>query len=213
MEMLQTIGTFFAETFIIVLAIIAVLITIATLAMKTKNKQSYEVEMLHSKYEDQTRFLKESLLNSDELKKERKRLKKEEKEKHKKARKENGRVFVLEFLHGDIKASAAENLREEINTVLGVATPKDEVVIKVESPGGLVHAYGFAAAQLLRIREANIPLTICVDQVAASGGYLMACVGHKIIASPFALIGSIGVVAQVPNFNRLLKKFDVDYKE
>lgn len=214
MEMLQTVGTFFAETFIIVLAIIAILITIATLAMKNKDKNSFEVEMLHEKYEDQTRFLKESLLQSSELKKERKRLKKEDKQKDKAlAKSQNGRIFVLEFLHGDIKASAAENLKEEINTVLGVATAKDEVVVKVESPGGLVHSYGFAAAQLLRIREANIPLTICVDQVAASGGYLMACVAHKIIASPFALIGSIGVVAQVPNFNRLLKKFDVDYKE
>lgn len=214
MEMLQTVGTFFAETFIIVLAIIAILITIATLAMKSKNKNSFEIDMLHEKYEDQTRFLKEHLLTSTDLKKERKRLKKEDKLKAKHdAQKQNGRIFVLEFLHGDIKASASENLKEEINTVLGVATAKDEIVVKVESPGGLVHSYGFAAAQLLRIREANIPLTICVDQVAASGGYLMACVAHKIIAAPFALIGSIGVVAQVPNFNRLLKKFDVDYKE
>lgn len=212
--MLTTIGTFFAETFIIVIAIIAILVTIATLAMKNKNKNSFEVEMLHEKYEDQTQFLKESLLTPAELKKEHKRFKKESKQKEKQPQQSAvGRIFVLEFLNGDIKASAAENLKEEINTLLGVATSKDEVVVKVESPGGLVHSYGFAAAQLLRIRDAQIPLTICVDQVAASGGYLMACVAHKIIASPFALIGSIGVVAQVPNFNRLLKKFDVDYKE
>ena len=94
-----------------------------------------------------------------------------------------------------------------------MATAEDEVVVKVESPGGLVHSYGYAAAQLIRIRDAKIPLTICVDQVAASGGYLMACVGSKVLAAPFALIGSIGVVAQVPNFYRLLKKHDVDYKE
>lgn len=214
MEMLNTIGTFFAETFIIVLAIIAVLITIATLALKGKSKNSFEIEMLNEKYEDQTQALKESLLSPSELKKERKRFKKESKQKEKDdSNKTQGRVFVLEFLNGDVKASATENLREEINTLIGVATPQDEVVVKVESPGGLVHSYGFAAAQLLRIREAQIPLTICVDHVAASGGYLMACVAHKIIASPFALIGSIGVVAQVPNFNRLLKKYDVDYKE
>lgn len=217
MEMLQTIGTFFAETFIIVLAIIAVLITLATLALKGKHKNSFEIELLHEKYEDQVQALKESFLNSAEIKKEQKRFKKEQKKKEKESTTELDaqpkRIFVIEFLHGDIKASASENLKEEINTVLGVATPKDEVVVKVESPGGLVHSYGFAAAQLLRIREAQIPLTICVDQVAASGGYLMACVAHKIIAAPFALIGSIGVVAQVPNFNRLLKKHDVDYKE
>ena len=120
---------------------------------------------------------------------------------------------MIDFLRGDIKASESENLREEISTLLGVATSKDEVVVRIESPGGLVHSYGFAAAQLIRLRDANIPLTVCVDQVAASGGYLMACTANKILAAPFALVGSIGVVAQVPNFNRLLKKHDVDYKE
>ena len=147
------------------------------------------------------------------MKLEKKRLKKEEKENTKSLLPPKPIVFVINFLNGDIKASASENLREEISTVLGVATPQDEVVVCVESPGGLVHSYGFAAAQLLRIRTANIPLTICVDQVAASGGYLMACTANKILAAPFALVGSIGVVAQVPNFNRLLKKIDVDYKE
>ncbi len=215
MEMLQHIGIFFAETFIIVLAIIAVLITIATLALKGKHKNTFEIELLHEKYEDQVQALKESFLNSAEIKKEQKRVKKEQKKKEKEGHhdEKTRRIFVIEFLHGDIKASASENLKEEVTSVLGVATPNDEVVVKVESPGGMVHSYGYAAAQLLRIRDANVPLTICVDQVAASGGYLMACVAHKIIAAPFALIGSIGVVAQVPNFNRLLKKYDVDYKE
>ena len=215
MEMLQNIGIFFAETFIIVLAIIAVLITIATLALKGKHKNTCEIELLHEKYEDQVQALKESFLTSGEIKKEQKRVKKEQKKKDKEGHQDQKtrRIFVIEFLHGDIKASAAENLKEEVTSVLGVATANDEVVVKVESPGGMVHSYGYAAAQLLRIRDANIPLTICVDQVAASGGYLMACVAHKIIAAPFALIGSIGVVAQVPNFNRLLKKYDVDYKE
>ena len=215
MEMLQNIGIFFAETFIIVLAIIAVLITIATLALKGKHKNTFEIELLHEKYEDQVQALKESFLTSGEIKKEQKRVKKEQKKKDKEGHQaeKTRRIFVIEFLHGDIKGSASENLKEEVTSVLGVATANDEVVVKVESPGGMVHSYGYAAAQLLRIRDANIPLTICVDQVAASGGYLMACVAHKIIAAPFALIGSIGVVAQVPNFNRLLKKYDVDYKE
>ncbi len=215
MEMLQHIGIFFAEALIIVLAIVAVLLTIASLALKGKNKNTFEIELLHERFEDQVQSLKESFLTNSEIKKEQKRLKKEEKKKNKDDEdvKVSKRIFVIEFLHGDIKASASENLKEEVTTVLGVATPSDEVVVKVESPGGLVHSYGYAAAQLLRVRDAGIPLTICVDQVAASGGYLMACVGHKIIAAPFALIGSIGVVAQVPNFYRLLKKHDVDYKE
>src|SRR3989338_2409395 len=166
MEMLETIGIFFAQTFIIVLAIIAILLTLASLALKNRHKDSFEIELLHERFEDQTQALKESFLTD-----------------------------------------------QEIKTILGVATKDDEVVVKVESPGGLVHSYGYAAAQLIRVRDAGIPLTVCVDQVAASGGYLMACVGNKVIAAPFALIGSIGVVAQVPNFNRLLKKHDVDYKE
>ena len=214
MEMLETIGIFFAQTFIIVLAIIAVLITIASIALKNKNKGAFEIDLLHEKYEDQTQALKEAFLTDSEIKKEHKRLKKETKLKNKEPEtKQLGRIFVVEFLNGDIKASDSENLKEEVNTILGVATAEDEVVVKVESPGGLVHSYGYAAAQLIRIRDAKIPLTICVDQVAASGGYLMACVGSKVLAAPFALIGSIGVVAQVPNFYRLLKKHDVDYKE
>ncbi len=74
------------------------------------------------------------------------------------------------------------------------------------------HSYGLASSQLERIRRRNIPLTICVDRVAASGGYMMACIANRLIAAPFALIGSIGVVAQIPNFHRLLKKNDVDYE-
>ncbi len=213
MEALQNILIFFSQTLIIVVALIAVLIAIASLIAKAKSQKSFDIELLHEKYEDQAQALKQALLNDDELKAEKKRRKKEEKEKAKQDDSDKGRVFLIDFLKGDIKASASEHLREEISTILGVATARDEVVVRVESPGGLVHGYGFAAAQLLRIRNAQIPLTICVDQVAASGGYMMACTGNKILAAPFALVGSIGVVAQVPNFNRLLKKHDVDYKE
>lgn len=121
------------------------------------------------------------------------------------------RVFVLDF-HGDIKASECDLLREEISAVLTQATEKDEVVVKVESGGGMVHSYGLAASQLARITQKKIPLTICVDKVAASGGYMMACVGNKIVAAPFAILGSIGVVASLPNFHKLLKKNDIDYE-
>ena len=218
MEILQNIITFFSQTLIIVLAIVTILITIAALIAKAKAQKTFDIELLHEKYKDQTQAVKSVILNSTELKLEKKRLKKEQKakkEEQEKAPSESikPRVFVINFLKGDIKASASENLRDEVSTILSVATPQDEVVVCVESPGGLVHSYGFAAAQLLRFRTANIPLTVCVDQVAASGGYLMACTANKILAAPFALIGSIGVVAQVPNFNRLLKKHDVDYKE
>jgi len=121
------------------------------------------------------------------------------------------RVFVTDF-DGDVKASATDSLRKVITAILALANPHDEVVIRLESPGGMVHGYGLAASQLARITEKNIPLTVCVDKVAASGGYMMACVANKIVSAPFAVIGSIGVVAQLPNFNKLLKKNDIDYE-
>src|SRR5690606_6116850 len=121
------------------------------------------------------------------------------------------RVYVIDF-EGDMEASELENLRQEITAVLTMAEPADEVILRLESPGGMVHAYGLASAQLLRFRERNIPLTICVDKVAASGGYMMAAVADRLIAAPFAILGSIGVLVQMPNIHRLLKKNDVDYE-
>jgi len=127
-------------------------------------------------------------------------------------RKNNQKIFVLDF-KGDIQASAVENLREEITLILATAKAgRDRVVVRLESPGGMVHGYGLAAAQLVRLRDAGFHLTICVDKVAASGGYMMACIANEIIAAPFAIVGSIGVVAQVPNFNRLLKQHNVDFE-
>jgi serine protease SohB len=96
--------------------------------------------------------------------------------------------------------------------VLLQTQPGDEIMVKVESPGGMVHGYGLAASQLQRIRDAKVPLTIAVDKVAASGGYMMACVADRIIAAPFAVLGSIGVLAQLPNFHKLLKKNDIDFE-
>ncbi|MCU7696298.1 protease SohB [Acinetobacter sp. AYS6] len=127
-------------------------------------------------------------------------------------RKNNQKIFVLDF-KGDIQASAVENLREEITLILATAKAgRDRVVVRLESPGGMVHGYGLAAAQLVRLRDAGFHLTICVDKVAASGGYMMACIANEIITAPFAIVGSIGVVAQVPNFNRLLKQHNVDFE-
>lgn len=124
---------------------------------------------------------------------------------------EPGRVFVLDF-NGDIRASEVDLLREEISAVLSFATAEDEIVLRLDSSGGMVHSYGLAASQLERIKAAKINLTICVDEVAASGGYMMACLADNLVAAPFAILGSIGVVAQVPNFNRVLKKYGVDYE-
>ena len=136
----------------------------------------------------------------------------EEKNKDKLTNDDKKRVYVINF-NGDIRASATENLRQEITAILSIANiEKDEVVVNLESPGGMVHGYGLAASQLARIREHQLPLTICVDKVAASGGYMMACLANNIIAAPFAVIGSIGVVAQLPNFHRLLDKWDIDYE-
>lgn len=127
-------------------------------------------------------------------------------------RKNNQKIFVLDF-KGDIQASAVENLREEITLILATAKAgRDRIVVRLESPGGMVHGYGLAAAQLVRLRDAGFHLTICVDKVAASGGYMMACIANEIITAPFAIVGSIGVVAQVPNFNRLLKEHNVDFE-
>jgi serine protease SohB len=122
------------------------------------------------------------------------------------------RVFVLDF-KGDVRASAVAGLKEEITALLTVATSGDEVVVRIDSGGGTVHGYGLAAAQLHRLKSRGIPLTVTVDKIAASGGYLMACVADRILAAPFAIIGSIGVIMQLPNFNRVLKEHNVDFEQ
>lgn len=124
---------------------------------------------------------------------------------------DNKSVFVLDF-DGDVKASAVAHLREEISVIVSSAKAGDEVVIRLESGGGQVNAYGLAAAQLVRIKDAGLILTVCVDKISASGGYMMACVADKIIASDFAVIGSVGVVSQLPNFHELLKKHNIGYE-
>ncbi len=121
------------------------------------------------------------------------------------------RIFVLRF-DGDIAARDVDSLREEITAVLAIARQSDEVLLCLESPGGMVHAYGLASSQLTRIRKQKIPLTICVDKVAASGGYMMACLADRLVAAPFAVIGSIGVLVQMPNFHRALQRKEIDYE-
>ena len=122
------------------------------------------------------------------------------------------RVFVLDF-KGDLRASGVTALREEVTTILAVATEQDEVVVRLENSGGAAHGHGFATSQLTRIRARRIPLTVAVDRVAASGGYMMACVADRILAAPFAIVGSIGVFAAIPNLHRLLEARGVDVEQ
>jgi serine protease SohB len=124
---------------------------------------------------------------------------------------EKKRIFVLDF-QGDWRASAVTALRKMVTAILQVATSQDTVLVRLESAGGLVSAYGLAASQLQRLKTQKIPVLVSVDKIAASGGYLMACVADKILAAPFAIIGSIGVVAQLPNFHRFLKKHEIDFE-
>ena len=155
------------------------------------------------------------LLDRKELKALAKSRKKEAKAaaKTRRAQEPGKRIFVLAF-KGDMRASAVKRLGAEIDAVLIAARPEtDETVIRIESPGGTVTGYGLAAAEILRLRDRKIKVTASVDQVAASGGYMMACAADRIVAAPFAIVGSIGVVAPVPNLHRLLKKNEIDFEE
>ncbi|MGP5480606.1 protease SohB [Pseudomonas helleri] len=211
MEFFAEYASFLAKTVTLVVAILVVLVTLAALRGRgRKTAGQLQVSKMNEFYKGLRDKLEQSLLSKDQLKSLRKQQAKVDK-KQKKQPQEKPRVFVLDF-EGDIKASATESLRHEITALLTLATPADEVVLRLESGGGMVHSYGLASSQLARIRQAGIPLTICIDKVAASGGYMMACIGQKIISSPFAILGSIGVVAQLPNVNRLLKKHDIDYE-
>jgi len=211
-EFLADYAGFLAKTVTLVVAIVVVLVTLAALRGKGRRRTAgqLQVSKLNDFYKGLRERLEQSLLTKAQLKALRKQAGKADK-KLKKQPEDKPRVFVLDF-DGDIKASATESLRHEITALLTLATPADEVVLRLESGGGMVHSYGLASSQLARIRQAGIPLTICIDKVAASGGYMMACIGQKIISSPFAILGSIGVVAQLPNVHRLLKKHDVDYE-
>jgi len=119
-------------------------------------------------------------------------------------------VFYMVF-DGDVLVSDLELLRKQVSLVISLGKRgHDQCVISVTSPGGAVSQYGLAASQLVRIRKAGIHLTVCVDTVAASGGYMMASVADKICAAPFAVVGSIGVVTQIPNFQRFLNEHKID---
>lgn len=203
-------GLFLVKVLTIVVAIV-VIIGVAASAGRKAHQEGLEVEDLNKKYKNLAGTLRKAVLRKDERKKEAKAEKKREKAEAKKPS-DRPRSFVINF-KGDLKASALPALREEVSAVLEVATGMDEIIVCLENHGGVVHEHGLAASQLARIRDKGIPLIVCVDKVAASGGYLMACVASRIYAAPFAILGSIGVLAQLPNFNRFLDSHGVDFEQ
>ena len=210
MEFLANYGLFLAQAVTIVVAIVVVLVTVVALGSKSKgDKGQLELIDLSQALENTAQSFKETILSKDELKIRAKAKKKADKE-TKNDVKPN--LYVIDF-NGSMDASQVEGLRREITAIVQCAQKEDEVLVRLESPGGVVHGYGLAASQLQRITKRNIPLTIAVDKVAASGGYMMACIANKIVAAPFAIIGSIGVIAQIPNFSKVLKKNDIDFEQ
>lgn len=232
MEFLYELGLFAAQTLLIVVAVVAIVLVIAGVAgqkNRSPDEGYIEVKSVNDRFDVYTGAIRDlaeteeaSKLREKHQKKSAKAKAKAEKARLKAAKKEakdsvtvvseRPRTFVLDF-EGDVMASQVDALREEISAILPNVQEGDEVVLRLESPGGVVHGYGLAASQLSRIKDAGVTLVIAVDKVAASGGYMMACVGDRILAAPFAILGSIGVVAQLPNFHRLLKKNDVDFEQ
>lgn len=215
MELLSEYGLFLLQTLTVVFAVLFVLAVSTKLSGSDDAKGSIRVTDLSKKYAQQKDYVateiktalpgqKQSLL---------------ERIKHKFKNKGNPEAVdaaadkklavILEF-KGDMKASQLSALREEVSAVLAMDRIPDCVLIKLTSPGGLVHTYGLASSQLSRFKDAGIELVACVDTVAASGGYMMAVCADRIISAPFAILGSIGVVAQIPNINRFLKNRDID---
>ncbi len=211
-EILLQYGLFLLKTVTIVVAIMLIIGMIASLTSRRREKgeEFLTVKKINQRYEKMENDLNQVILDNKAWKQYSKQQAKAHKDQDKGG--DRPRLYVLDF-NGDMKASAVNSLREEVSAVLTVARAQDEIFVKLESGGGMVHAYGLAASQLQRIRERKIPLTVSVDKIAASGGYMMASVADKIIAAPFAVIGSIGVIAQIPNFHRLLKKHDVDFEQ
>ncbi|MDR9406894.1 MAG: protease SohB [Spiribacter sp.] len=211
MELIQDYALFLARVVTLVIAFGVLLSMIAGLAGKRqgRGREKLEVEPLNERYKDMAKRIehgvekkRQGLLT---------RLRERRQQKRHAGEGRLPRLFVLDF-DGDLRASATEALREEVSAVIATARRDDEVLLRLESPGGMVPGYGLAASQLARLREKNIRLTIAVDRVAASGGYLMACVADRIVAAPFAIIGSIGVVGQLPNFHGLLKRHDIEFE-
>ncbi len=203
-------GLFLLKTITIVAAFVVVIGSAGAAGRRASHREGLEVESLNRKYQKMAGALKRAVMNKADWKKEAKA----EKRRKKAEAKSDGvrrRGFVIDF-RGDLMASAVPSLREEVSAILEVATSDDQVIVRLENHGGVVHEHGLAASQLVRIREKRIPLVVAVDKVAASGGYLMACVANRIVVAPFGILGSIGVIAQIPNFNRLMDSHGIDFE-
>lgn len=211
MSFLSHWGLFFLDTLTLVVAILLTVAGIVAITTKQKSKEkgTLSIKKLNTQFKETMNIIHQEMLDKKELKSLKKTTKKLAPKKENISKKH---LFVLDF-YGDIKASAVSTLRECVTAILLTAKPDDEVLLRLESPGGTVPGYGLAASQLQRLRDAEIKLTVAVDKVAASGGYLMACIADRLISAPFAIIGSIGVVYQLPNFNRLLQKKSIDFEQ
>lgn len=203
-ELLSNYGLFLLKTITIVVSILLIISAIIN-SKKSNTDVNLTVKNINTELDELEKSIKKNIFNKSEFKKFLKLKKKSQKDIEKK-------LFVLDF-KGNIRASEIVSLRREISGILLSYKKGDEVLLRLENSGGTVHEHGLAASQLKRIKDNKIPLTICVDKVAASGGYMMACVANKILASPFAIIGSIGVLAQVPNFNKLLKDKGINFEQ
>ncbi|MEM9172195.1 MAG: protease SohB [Pseudomonadota bacterium] len=193
-----------------VVAVGAIIVLAAGASRRQPSKETIKVEKLNDRFRNFARQLRQSVDPAQE-----KALIKAEKQRRKDAKKtpsDKPRTFVIDF-KGDIRAQAVSSLREEVSAILDIASDEDSVIVRLENPGGVVHEHGLAAAQLIRLRDAGLTVQVVVDKVAASGGYLMACVAHEIVAAPFGIVGSIGVITQVPNFHRLLDDKGVEFEQ
>ena len=199
-------------TFVIV---IPILMIVSSSRYKTMgDKGQLIIKNLSEKFESMGTSLRGSQMDPKTYKKfikEKEKKRKQDSKKKNKSSKQKSAIYVLNF-QGDVMASDHDKLKQEINAILASKTSCKEVVLKVESGGGSAYAYGLCAAELKRLVDNKIKLTVCIDKVAASGGYLMSCVASKIIAAPWALVGSIGVIAQLPNIHRLLKDNLIDFE-
>jgi len=206
-------GLFIAK---IITGLIALVFAVAIIggSRKKEDGPTLKVTNLNDKFNDLKSILQHSLMDKKEYKALQKSLAKDSKKEKKSVKtvKIKPKLFVLDF-KGDIHASGVEAMRDEITALLSVAEPQDKVLMRLENAGGAVHEHGLASSQLQRISDAKLNFTVSVDRVAASGGYMMACVADKIVAAPFAILGSIGVLAQLPNFHRLLDRVGVDWEQ
>lgn len=211
MDYLYDISLFFLKSLIIVAGLLVVILIPMIQSQKRKmgKKKKLELENLKDRFKSYIQEFHHIHLNKKNYKNYLKQLKKE---KTPESEKERPSSFVISFT-GDKMATQVESLRDEVSLILNIAKPEDEVILLLESPGGAVASYGLAASQLVRLRDKQLKLTVCVDTVAASGGYLMASTGHQILSAPFALIGSIGVLFQTPNIYEFLKKRDISFEE